>query len=451
MISCADRAWAQGIGHEISNTAASLSLTVGGGAATTVTAAEGVSGILLRAGRDAGGDLTLTVGSGGAVAIVEDAGPSFGIVGQHYGSGSLTLDVRDTVTIGSQAAPILDSGIVVDAFGGGAASVTNGAAIHAGSDRFDRGIIATRTTAGSTTAAPTIDNRGDITTAGYGIRVAHETPDASTQTGGVGVTNSGAITANEFGVKLDNSGRGRVTLTNEGDISSATHHAIDVSASVRSGTVSVANSGNLSTAGTTGKRVVAGRHGLQVANSSQGDLSVTNAGGRIVSENGRGICAFNSGAGDVKWSGSFTDRTAAEAATNDDDRIVVDDLASHGTSSLIGIDREVQAERTVRYGLAAGIEVQVMAWNGAADTVMAAGDDPGALADDAARATKFDTGSTDAALKARSDAIVVGEGSALAMPLAAIDTDGGEGLSDDEVAAYLRADPTTPEPCCATS
>ena len=154
----------------------------------------------------------------------------------------------------------------------------------------------------------------------------------------------------------------------------------------------------------------------------------------------------------VTWTGAFSHGTTADVAPDDEGRF---QAATAG--NMLTFDRESAAvkavEETVRWGAPAGIEAEIMSWRHVA-RVVATGDDPGEIADDAARLLVFDTSDgADADLKARSDALVrqaqavldndeimVEAGSALAAVIAAIDTDGTEGLSEDEIAAYLATD-----------
>ena len=207
-ITCADQAWTIGILHTMSDAATSLSLTVGGGTATTVT--TGFSGILLEAGStSAVGDLALTVGSAGAVAVVEGISGSNGIEMTQKGSGMATLDVRRGVTIGAEATPMGARGIYLvlnrDAAnrGGGAASLTSGATIHAAR----QGLYVWRASTAQTSAATTITNIGAIsagvnnaasTRTGnlrpHGIVLNVTAPDDGSSAGDAKITNSGGIT-----------------------------------------------------------------------------------------------------------------------------------------------------------------------------------------------------------------------------------------------------------------
>ena len=201
-ITCANRAYSSAISHTMSATAAFLSLTVGGGAATTITATSNFSGIaLLTNSTSASGDLTLTVSSAGAVVIRERTGDSGGALshGIHMvqrGGGATTADVRSGVTIGAAATPMLNRGIYLELNrdaanrGGGAASLTSGAEIHTAR----QGLYVWRSGSAQTGAATTITNTGAISSAQAGIFLNYEAPATITNTGGATIANTGAIT-----------------------------------------------------------------------------------------------------------------------------------------------------------------------------------------------------------------------------------------------------------------
>ena len=151
---------------------------------------------------------------------------------------------------------------------------------------------------------------------------------------------------------------------------------------------------------------------------------------------------------DVTWTGGFSHGTTATVAGNDDDRFLANSVAH-----AVAVAQEVEAEKAMRdgsghlrYGSPAGIEAQVMSWREVM-TAVAKGDDPGAIADAAAQTALLDTASTDAAVKARAEAIIAAFRAALANPdldtipgAAAIDTDNDDSYSDAEIRAYLNED-----------
>ena len=138
---------------------------------------------------------------------------------------------------------------------------------------------------------------------------------------------------------------------------------------------------------------------------------------------------------DVTWTGTFTE--AGRAAT-----VTLNNVA-HAVESA----QEAQAGvvfRGAKYS--AGIDAEVMSWR-VLNRVATRGDDPGEIADLAAQTALLDTESSDAAVKARADAIVarfkavLENGDLGTIPGADdIDTDGTAGYSTAEIRAYLGED-----------
>ena len=373
-LSCADQAWTNGILHTMSNTASALSLTVGGGPATMITAIQNNTGIGLDAALSgATGDQTLTVGNDGAVVIMPASGATVttGIALRQRGSGVARGDVSDRVTVGSVSNPIA-TGVSGQARGAGGFSLTSAATIHAST----AGLLLWRPLESGTTtpAATTLENRGAIMTSGDGIRVEYATPSAATQSGAITITNSGAITvtgdgqgirlnsvvsstgfnpygnlmltnsgaitasatdgdgidvafaesntassgditiensaaitANRYGIRVDNHGSGDLTLTNMGDIASASDHAIFARAR-QGGAITITNSGDLTAAG-------ASMRGIMAQTDGNGDISVTAREGEIGSADAQGIYVQSDGTGDVTIS-SGADITAQNHGIN---------------------------------------------------------------------------------------------------------------------------------------
>ncbi len=316
MVTCTDQAYTGGISYNAGT--ASLSLTVGGGAATTITLPTNNSvGIALTAAPNgATGDQTLTVGSAGAVAIVPGSGvtPAQGISLTQYGSGTARGEVSDRVTIGSASNPVT-TGVSGYARGAGGFSLTSAATIHAAT----AGLTLWRPAESGTTTpvASSIENRGAIMTSGDGIRVEYATPSAATQTGAVTVTNSGAITVtgDGYGIRLSQVGPtttafnpyGDLMLTNSGAITATDPdgNGIDVvfapGNTASSGDITIANSG----------AIAANRYGIRVVNHGGGDIGLTNT-AAIASTTHHAIFARarQNGAIDIDSSG---DLSAAEA------------------------------------------------------------------------------------------------------------------------------------------
>ena len=132
---------------------------------------------------------------------------------------------------------------------------------------------------------------------------------------------------------------------------------------------------------------------------------------------------------DIIWTGSFSHGTTASVAQNDEGRFLPTSVAH-----AVAIAQEVETEKAIRYGTAAGIEAQVLSWRQVM-TQVAGGDDPGVVTDAAAMLAGADGPAIRAAFKA-----VLANGDLDTIPGAsAIDTDGTTGLSDAEIDTYLTA------------
>ena len=307
-LSCADQTWTN-ILHTMGASAAALSLTVGGGPATMITATQNNSGISLDAVfAGATGNQTLTVGNVGAVAIMPGSGATVttGISLRQRGSGTARGDIRGSVTIGSESNPIA-TGVSAQARGAGGFSLTSAATIHA----TTAGLFLWRPEASTNDpAATSIENSGAITTSGSGdgIRVEYQTPSATTQTGTLTIANSGTITVtgNGQGIRLNPvpgvlnpigfNPHGDLMVTNSGTITaSATDgDGIDVAYSqgntASSGDIAITNSGV----------ITANRYGIHVDNHGGGDLKLTNTNtGDIASANDHAIFARARQGGDI--------------------------------------------------------------------------------------------------------------------------------------------------------
>ncbi len=134
---------------------------------------------------------------------------------------------------------------------------------------------------------------------------------------------------------------------------------------------------------------------------------------------------------DIAWTGSFSHGTTASVAQNDEGRFLPTSVAH-----AVAIAQEVETEKAIRYGQAAGIEAQVLSWRQVMAQV-AGGDDPGVVADAAATLAGNGGPAIRAAFKA-----VLANGDLDTIPGAsAIDTGGTTGLSDAEIDTYLTANP----------
>ena len=345
--------WTGGSG----GTTTALTLTVPG-AATTVSIttidptlesghAYRESGIVLVGPGTA--SRSLTVGATGPVAITQRSGVSYtGAVPNDSGSGivvypntgnltgSLTIDLRSGVTIGTEATPMLNDGIWLNSNSGtnmAAHSVTSGARIWATNDGIRASTLGT--------GKVTIENTGAID-ANRGIALYTD----AANTGGAEITNLGAITAkvstrtivgNGGGIHLQQAGTGASTITNRGTIAADssgirllhTGASGDVSVTNRgavtagsrgiwihhqgtgAGAVSLINSGDIKT---TGRREDGGEYpgtGILIRKASTGDLTFENT-GDIESDARSIILAHDGTSGDITVtnSGSLTGRIA---------------------------------------------------------------------------------------------------------------------------------------------
>ena len=243
--SCTNQAFGSGISYTVASGAGGLALTVGGGAATEITASGASHGVALSMGVTTTGNMALTVGSAGAVEIVEDSTASHGIHLRQDGSGTATADIRSGVTIGTASAPMGTDGVRFDLFrnttnkGGDTASLTSGAEIHAAG----RGLVLFRAWDAQTNAATTLTNTGAISA---GVGNAASTALGNLRPHGI-LLNIAPPTDAGF--------NGDATLTNSGPV-----------------TVS---------GGYDGIRMVYNTHGDAVVdNRTGGDVTATAAGGR---------------------------------------------------------------------------------------------------------------------------------------------------------------------------
>ncbi len=505
-----------------------VTLTVTGGAATTITAGanNGLhNGITIRTNDDATSPRTspvrnigLTVGSGGAVAIEQSGTRASSwynnrgiVVFQRDGDGATTtLDVRSGVTIGTATAKMESRGIEVTTYesDAGDISVTTAAAIHSEDD----GVHVDNRGAGGVT----VRNRGAVTTDGRGIYVSD-----SGAAGDITLTNSGAITAGATGIEAVGSGAaGDVSVTNSGAVTSdttgiivrvsgaagdimvenssditsdrqgvfadregsagsvsVTHSAGAITAETESGVHAQNAAGNAAkvevmvtggsvksdgqskaavsilqrgtgdaVAGVSEGATLTSKHNagiyadLSNANNAAGQIKITQGGtisGRkgVYARVGRVSAAAETRAAakqpaiDIAWTGAFA--RGEGTAENDDDRFLARDVAH-----AVAVAQEVEAEKAMRYGQAAGVEAQVMSWR-AVMTAVAKGDDPGEITDAAATLA----GEGGPAIRAAFRAVLANADLDEIPGAAAINTDGTAGLSNAEIDAYLTANP----------
>ena len=443
----------------------------------------------------------------GAVSVTNAGTLTAGAHGIHVANagGAVTVTNAGTVTADTHGIHVANAG--------GAVSVTNRGTVRAGSsDAYgihvtDADGDVTVTNSGTVTADTygihvdkSESSTGDVTITTTGGAITTTAPDGvgiypkddAGHTGAVTVTNGGDVTAPTYGIRVDRLGAGAVTVTNTGGTVLG-GSAPGVFAANKEGDASevrvAVEGGRVRSTGRNSPAVHAwnrGRGGLDLridtearvlSRHAAGVLAVLgtdagNAAGRVAvvqggtvegrtgvyarvvraSAEGETRAAADQPLIDVTWTGAFSHGTEATVAP--------DDVGRFGAGSalqMLGFDRETVAGKliadSVRWGAPAGIEAQVLSWRDVAE-VVATGDDPGTIADDAARLLVFDPASTDAALRARSEAlveqaravldneeVVVEAGSVLARLIAdTIETDGTAGLSDEEIAAYLSDD-----------
>ena len=459
----------------------------------SVTARQ--SGIVVAANM---GDISVTHSGAGTVS----SSIGDGIQIQRRGAGEVMVDSSADIAAGRY-------GIYVNAIDTPAAATTVSAGlttkpfstttvIAAGMTSYTHDWpTATTVAAGTTTTTYATPGAISVTTPGGDIEATGESGIWVVQRGAdATVTSSADITARKYGIFVINDparatmaiadGVTTNTWSNTGAVS-VTHSAGDIDAETESGIHAQNSAGNadevkvavtggsVSTEGQSKAAVAVLQRGTgdAVASVSSGAMLISkhnagvyanlehaaNAAGQVkVTQGGtiagrKGVYARAgraSAAGetrdamkpvlDVTWTGSFSHGTTASVAQTDADRFLPTSVAN-----AVAFAQEVETEKAIRYGQAAGIEAQVLSWR-AVMTQVAKGDDPGAFADAAAVTALFDSGA-DAATQARAAEVIDKFRTALAnedldtVPgAAAIDTDGTTGLSDAEIEAYLMED-----------
>ncbi len=305
-VTCANRAWSS-IRYTTTGTV-SLSLTVGGGMATTVTADGTNHGIHLgtpNPGTNAG-NLELTVGNLGAVAIVEAGGNSDGIRMNPLSTsgGTGTIDIRDTVTIGTSTTRMRGSGIWFWAStAAGTVAVENAGTIYAvGTGSSNAGIFARR--ADNSAGAMTVTNTGTVDATGNAIHMQNGNGGSGTLT----IANSGtAKSANNNGifVRATNTSTVIVNLTGGRVETAATQAGVHVQ-SEGAGAATVTLSG--------GEIMSMGR-GIHVQAQGNGAATLTLTGGTIEAEGFEGIYVESRGTGAVTIEGTDADADTQSGPT----------------------------------------------------------------------------------------------------------------------------------------
>ena len=385
-----------------------------------------------------------------SVSVAEGASVTGAMAGIYVANagGDVTVESGGTIRAGTDGIRVVKpgtSGDVTITTTGGSITATSGAGIHPQDNAGHTGTV-------------TVTNAGDVTGGTWGIyanRLGAGTVSVASSGGTVlGMTQPGIFAANKAGdgstvtVNVDG-GAVRSSGRNKPAIHAWNRGTGDLAVAIAAGATAISKhaAGVFARLGDApGNRVeitqggtIEGRTGVY-ALVAHGTTAETPADSRTPAD-----------VIDIEWTGTFSHGTAADVAPGDVGR-----FSAATAGEVLAFDRETVAvkavEETIRWDAPAGIEAQVMSWRDVA-SVVATGDDPGEIADATARALVFDTTSTDAELKARSDALVrqamalldndeimVEAGSVLAALIAEIDTDGTEGLSEAEIAAYLADD-----------
>ena len=407
-----------------------------------------LAGIAAEQLSSAGGAISVTH-SGGGISV--EAGN--GIWVRQYGAGAVTVASSSDITAK------LQHGIYVENGGTGRTAITTtGGKITADSDGIHAGIAASNPDGVAVTNAAAID-------AGrYGILVWNGGG------GDARIENSGAITSGSIGIQSDDDGTGDITIVNSADVTGDNHGIFarktgeggavtvrhtkgEVRGEALSG-ISAAvgrwrdedsadSPAPISTAPAkvevTGGSVEGSRtHGkvaIEVINtegsSAEADIS---KGATVTAMHNVGIFAYLSDrrntegrirvtqAGTISARGGIfatVPRAGAEARTAEDQPLIdivwtgsftaaTRQRVSNADSIAHAVERaqERQAKAVIRgASVHAGIDAEVLSWR-ILNRVATAGDDPGEIADADAQAALLDTASTDAAAKARAEAIV---------------------------------------------
>ena len=364
-----------------------------------------------------------------------------------------TASTRTTVTnSGSIAVSAATAhGIHVDAEGLGLYKTVNSGTVSAsGASGHGIFINAEEHQGAADTDAVVVESSGDITASGDGIHVKTDLDDADSNRGkGSGAikvdTDGGKITANGIGINIAHSTptAGDITITSSASIE-AESYGISVSNGGSGGGVTV----NIAAGATLNSRYNAGVYAnLEHADNSAGKIEITQ-GGTIAARKGVYARAGRFSAANetrmaqplinVAWSGTFADGNTARTAPNDNDRFVAATAAR-----AIALHQEVETEKTIRYGSAAGIEAHAMSWR----EVMAEaakGDDPDEIANRAAQLLLVPTGATaaDNAYVREFRAALGNRDIDASAVLTAIDSTATslDDVTDAEIVTYLQAD-----------
>ena len=362
----------------------------------------------------------------GAIRIVNTAAieaKRYGIVVWHGGRGDVRIENRGAIAPASGASPAR-VGILADQAAAGDIVIVNGADVTG----REQGIFARNTEGGT-------DGGGAVT-------VTHSAGEVSGGTG-EGILAVIGRWRDEDGAESpapNSTATVRVEVTGGSVKASETHNRVAIAAlNHEGGSVEV----SVSQGATLTARHNAGIYAqLADRQNTGGRIAITQA-GAITAE--KGIYATvprASAAGetrtqpliDIAWTGTFTQAERGAAGSWND--------VAHAIEGA----QERQAGAAFR-GAAhtAGIDAEVLSWR-VLNRIATTGDDPGEIADAAAQAALLDTASTDAAAKARAEAILERFRAVLtaggpAIPGAdAIDGNDDGSYSDAELTAYLGED-----------
>ncbi len=434
--SCTNQAFGSGISYTVASGAGNLGLTVGGGAATEITASGASHGVALSMGVTTTGNMALTVGSAGAVEIVEDSTASHGIHLRQDGSGTATADIRSGVTIGTASAPMGTDGVRFDLFrnttnkGGDRASLMSGAEIHAAG----RGLVLFRAWDAQTNAATTLTNTGAVsagvgnaasTALGnlrpHGILLNIAPPTDAGFNGDATLTNSGPVTVSGGydGIRMvynthgdavvDNRTGGDVTATAAGGRGIALLHSTgDGAATIRNAATINAAGDSADNNGTWQGAIALRRNGGTIAGvaliENRGDVTATAASAiyvyslhgviRVINRGdlsgagslGRGIHAWTEGNGAVtvtSTGGEIASASAQGIHVRSDGAGAVEISSASDISARTGVLAEVTRASAMGETRAAEDQPLIgVTWTGtfARDAAKTAADDRGRFA-----------------------------------------------------------------------
>ena len=392
---------------------------------------------------------SLTVTNSGDITL---GGAYTGILLRYWGAGALSLDNSGDIKAvdgqtakqgiqfnfdywdnqSAQAVTLTNSGdITASEYGirlkklsGGDIALTNSGAITATAEAAQHTGHAIYLAEGVTfgegrtyaanSGAITVDNRGALRSKNHALYVFTATADDDIE-----LTNSAAVASEDGdGIRLERGVEGDVTVTNSADVSGRWHG------------VYVGKAARIDFDQTTG--TIAGRTGVTLGVSRENAMGDT----RSVDDDGNHVPAI-----DVTWTGGSTARGTAE---NDQGR-----FRAATAAQALSFDQESAAvkavEGTLHYGGAAGIEAHALSWRDAAAQV-AKGDDPFAIADNAAQMNLLSTTHADsrrAAILAQFRAALGNDEIAVAAAVFEAIKAGATSLADvtdAEIVTYLQTD-----------